>query len=311
MAEFSLPRAGYNSGAVTDGEYELLTHPTGADGLVGTPADQPLVYGDSSGMQVKVRADRYALVRGRLWGSGGSEFAKTVGANSSGSTRIDLVILRLTRATPIVEIVVKAGTPGSGPPALTQDLGTTGVYEIPVAQVTVVDGASTIAAGNVSAVSYYLGELLVVCTSDTRPGHAPGRRIWETDTGREYLSTGTSWVRTYPVTADSPSTTNITPASGWSVAGGQFARVVRLSGIATLELVVSRTGAALGGNTESTILTIPSGYRSGNLRWESMWSSGSEPILLRHESGGALKTFGHNGLSTGHQIAGTATWVVG
>lgn len=35
--------------------------------------------------------------------------------------------------------------------------------------------------------------LFVECTSVTRPPHKPGRRIYETNTGATYVSTGTSW----------------------------------------------------------------------------------------------------------------------
>jgi hypothetical protein len=38
-------------------------------------------------------------------------------------------------------------------------------------------------------------KLYVECTSGTRPAHKFGRRIYETDTGRTYLSQAGSWVR--------------------------------------------------------------------------------------------------------------------
>lgn len=39
---------------------------------------------------------------------------------------------------------------------------------------------------------------LLVCTSTTRPAHAAGREIYETDTKRSYMSDGTAWTQKQP-----------------------------------------------------------------------------------------------------------------
>lgn len=129
------------------------------DGIVGTIADTTAVYADSTGMQVKIRSGKIATVHGHGWYSGSSDFTKTVTANASGSARVDLVVLRLSRSTWAITAEVKAGTPGSGvPPSLTQDAATTGagVWEIPLATVAVANGAVTIAAGNVTNAQQYV-----------------------------------------------------------------------------------------------------------------------------------------------------------
>lgn len=163
MADQSFPRAGYNSRAVVEREHEQLVAPLGASGLVGDPTSTSLVYGDSSGMQVKVRANRAATIRGTRWNSGTSDLVLSIGANA-GATRIDLVVLRLSRdtgnnatswkATP----VVVAGTSGSPSPSPTRQDTTdgTGVWETPLAWVTVGTGAVTITAGNVENVAPYV-----------------------------------------------------------------------------------------------------------------------------------------------------------
>lgn len=71
-----------------------------------------------------------------------------IGANSSGSTRIDIVILKLDRTANTLILTVKAGTPGAGAPALTQVAG--GTWEFPIANITVANGASSIVTGNIS-----------------------------------------------------------------------------------------------------------------------------------------------------------------
>lgn len=195
MAEYTWPSPGYNSRAVTDREYEELVSAYAGDGLVGDTADSAPIYADGSGMLVKVRANKRALVRAHMWASGTTDYTKTVTANASGALRQDLVVLRLTRATWAVTVEVKAGTPGAGLPALQQDLANSGFFEIPIAVVQVASGAASIAAGDVTPVGWYLGSTELRCTSSTRPPAVNGRRIFETDTARAYLAVGTTFVR--------------------------------------------------------------------------------------------------------------------
>lgn len=72
----------------------------------------------------------------------------TIGANASGSTRIDYIVLRMDRTGNTMLAVVVVGTPGAGAPALTQVAG--GTWEFPIAQITVVNGASSIVSGNIA-----------------------------------------------------------------------------------------------------------------------------------------------------------------
>lgn len=160
MAQTSWPNTA-GGRAVNDVQWEKMAAGFIDDGIIGLPTDTPVVYGDSTGLQVKVRANRNAVVRGRGWDSGTADFTLAIGANASGSTRIDLVVLRLTRSTWDLSMVVKAGTPGAGAPALTQDpVATgTGTYEVAVAQVTVASGAATISATNVVDKANYIGKV--------------------------------------------------------------------------------------------------------------------------------------------------------
>lgn len=74
----------------------------------------------------------------------------TIGANSSGSTRIDKICLKINTATTpdstasnIASLIVVAGTPGAGAPA-------TPSYHLLLANVTVANGASSIVTANIS-----------------------------------------------------------------------------------------------------------------------------------------------------------------
>lgn len=156
MAESSWPSPS-NGRVVDDVQFEKMGLGLGPTaGVLGDFTSPQLVYGDSSGMQIKVAADRYALVSGHVWWSGSSIFTKSIGANASGSTRTDLVVARLSRTTWDVTIVVVAGTPGAGAPAPTQNTGTTGSYDLPLATVTVASGAGTVSAGNVTYLATHL-----------------------------------------------------------------------------------------------------------------------------------------------------------
>lgn len=222
MAESSWPSPS-NSRVIDDPSYEKLALSYGVTaGVVGAFTSPQLVYGDSTGMQIKVAADRYALVRGHEWYSGSTIFTKVIGANSSGSTRTDLVVLRLSRTTWDVTVVVIAGTPGSGAPAPTQNVGTTGSFDLPLATVTVTNGAATISAANVT----YVGAHLrgdgggYICPSVAALAYVPvplvGQNAYLTG-GSSYYYTGSAWsVLFIPMTAYTPV---FTAASGTPAIG--------------------------------------------------------------------------------------------
>lgn len=146
---------------VDDNEYEILGSAWSVDGVVGSPTDTPVVYADSTGMQVKIRAGRYGVLHGKGWYSGAVELTKAIAANSSGQPRIDLVVLGLDRSTQLVTEYVKTGTAAASPvpPALQRDAAGagTGKWEIPIARVAVATGAATISAGNVTTVAPVVG----------------------------------------------------------------------------------------------------------------------------------------------------------
>lgn len=269
MASSSWPNSGHNAGAVTDDEYEKLVAPYTPSGLIGAPADTPTCFGDGSGRQVKFRANRYALVRGQVWSSNGSDITKSVAANASGSTRYDLAVIGLDRSTHAVTEYVKAGNPGSGPPTTQNDLGSTGKYEIPTATIKVTNGATSIAAIDVTPVAWFLAPQGVVCTSTTRPPHAPGLDIYETDTQKSYTSSGSAWL---PAIIDT-GWAAVTASASWT-ANGYGIRIRSVGGIAYLVCEVQRTGTDLPPNTDSEILRPPSTY------WPSSALPAGVPFLF-------------------------------
>lgn len=156
MAESSWPSPS-NGRVVDDVQYEKLGAQIGPyQGVMGDFTSPQLIYADSTGRQIKVAADRYGLVRGHVWWSGSSIVTVAIAANSSGSVRQDLVVLRLSRTTWDVNLVVIQGTPGAGVPLSQTIPGTTGAWDMSLAIVTVANGASTLAAGTVQYIGPHL-----------------------------------------------------------------------------------------------------------------------------------------------------------
>lgn len=194
MAQSSWPSPD-TARTVSDVQYERLAAPQYADGLIGLPTDTGLVYADGSTRGVFLRSGRYAQLRGHGWASGTTDTALSIGANTSGSTRTDLVVLGLNRSTWNVTAYVKAGTPGAGAPVLEVATGDTGIYEMPLAEVTVLNSAAVITADQVKTRHWYAGPDGVSSAGvDTRPpSPTPGMRMFEDITA--YVWSGTTWER--------------------------------------------------------------------------------------------------------------------
>ncbi|MDX3525067.1 tail fiber domain-containing protein [Streptomyces sp. ID05-39B] len=181
----------FDGQAVSEGQYsylfrELSSHSGIADSVGGTGFN---VYGDSSGMQVKVNAG-FAVVRGHAVQSTATETVTIAAA--SAAQRYDRVVLRLDPTANSITLAVVQGSSGGSVPALTQT--DTGVYELPLAVVTVPVGAATISAGNVVSERRFLGNTVGGWTTTTRP-ESPrvGRLGLNTSTNSWEFWDGTQW----------------------------------------------------------------------------------------------------------------------
>lgn len=210
MAQSSWPSPD-TAHVVNDSQYERLGVSYGAiAGLIGTPGSTHLCFADATGLQVKLLGDRYAQVRGFTWYSGASTFAQAIASNSSGSTRTDLIVLRLSRTTWNVTVAVVQGSPGAGAPAVTQNSGSTGVWELPIGLVNVTSGASTIQATDVTPISLWIAadgsgyqtHASSISALNTVLGYVPGAvintRVTNVSDGIEWIYTGSAWRNTTP-----------------------------------------------------------------------------------------------------------------
>lgn len=255
MAQTSWPNPGYNARAVTDIEYELLAARFSDDGVYGDPTDSPVVSA-GTGLSVNIRADVAASVRGHGWHSGSTTFSLAVSANATSQPRIDWIVLRLNRADWTVTAAVVTGTAGSGAPALTQQTGATGVWEIPLAQARVLGGASSV---TVTRAELYVGTRCRPCTSTTRNRHPRlGEECFETDTGAKRIWTGSSWKLLFDDTGDIDISL-LAPA--WSI--GVTPVIERRNGVVCLRLgSFMRKVGNLAATSESRLpAQIPSAFQ--------------------------------------------------
>jgi len=255
VAQDSWPSPGHNDRTVTDTEYEQIASRFSDDGVDGTPSDTQVVTA-GGGLTVTVRSGVHASLRGHAWYSGASAVTLSIAANSSGSTRVDWVVLRLDRSDWTVKAAIRQGTAGSGAPALVQDPADTGVYEIPLAQVTLLSGASSV---TVTRTELYAGTRIRPCTSTTRnPVPRPGEMGFETNTGRMVLWTGSSWTRVF----DNSGVVSVNSAlSTWS---NETESVLEArNGSVHLRMgSFTRTGGAFTGASTSRLpVLVPPDYR--------------------------------------------------
>lgn len=284
MAEVSYPTAG--GGGVTDARYEALIGSVLPSGLIGSPALSSLVYADSSGRQVKVQPSRAAMVRGFRWESDGAGITRSIAANASGNPRIDLAVLRLNRNDFTVTFQVIQGAPAASPvaPAVTQNTGSTGVWELPLAAITVANNAATLAAATVADISWYLGSTDLVGTSAAFPPVLPGASFTATDVGKKYDAVGSAWT----LTGENGALTSVAGATGWS-ANVYFRR---RNGWTYFQGALTRTGADIPAATASNLFTIPANFRPPNDIWLTAYAGGYAMRLYLESSTGVVQLNG-------------------
>lgn len=185
MAETSFPWDGTSTGDATTAPYDAPTewadvqksygigaHRANAGVVAGSGSESTQLEGlevtqnSPAAANVLVNIGR-ALVDG-TWYKNTSALTLTIAANASGNARIDTIVLRKDFTAKTVRAVVRQGTPAASPvpPTLTQSAGVT--WEIPLADIAVANGFSSITNSNItpralfviSADGVYLDRLL-------------------------------------------------------------------------------------------------------------------------------------------------------
>jgi hypothetical protein len=148
---------------VTEDGWRAMQRRMSVSGVVRNVLSEMLVFGDSTGMQVKISAGE-VWVEG-YWGQLAS--TKTAGIVTAHATltRYDLVIAVVDWTNNVIQYDVLTGTPSSTPvvPPLTQN---SSLWQIPLAVVTVGPAVSTITAGNVQDAREWGGAVTATTTDD-------------------------------------------------------------------------------------------------------------------------------------------------
>lgn len=124
-----------NRGVIRNVDDDLAVEPT-------SPASTSVTVGSGS-----------AILQG-IWYYNDADVSVSVAANSSGSTRIDVIVLEADYVAQTVRVAIEQGTPGAGIPSLTQTVGT--LYQIPLAYLTLANGFSSIAAADITDMREYI-----------------------------------------------------------------------------------------------------------------------------------------------------------
>jgi hypothetical protein len=304
VADDSWPSPNHNSRAVSSDELDALLSPYVPSGLIGRPTDLDIVFADSSGRNVKVRAERHGLVHGRLWYSGSSTVTLTIAANGSGNDRYDLVVLRYNKSTYDIRATVITGVAGSGVP---DPIDSVSYFDVPLGFVKVEPGASVIAGDHVTASGYFIASTAYESKAAYPPPHAPLRLWRESNTGIVRFSTGSAWIVLHQDTGwlTRPASSGFTvPGEGYGV------KFRSLNGFATLAGEVQRSGT-LGANSRAPIMSVDPAYAPAQRLPVRLWAAGND-CLGAIQANGTVTIDTHPTLGGGANIVLHATtWPVG
>ncbi|MFG1846780.1 hypothetical protein [Micromonospora carbonacea] len=268
----------------------------------------PLVYADSTLLGVKVRASRSALLRGLRWDSGDTEVSLTVDANTTpGTTRKDLIVLRLSRNPWTIGLAVVKGsalaTPTTPSPTYGEDTST-GVWELPLAEVTVPYNDTATDAGQCVPLAWYVGsDGQINCTSSTRPPHELGRKIRELDTGRSYESNGTTWVLLLADTG----WLDLTAEAGWTGASTSI-KIRAKNGTVWCRWDTHRVGSTVAAGALSTAFLVPAEYRTTVGMSESCDLLGGATAVAHFAPSGTMQLRADEPMAAGVIARGSKSW---
>jgi hypothetical protein len=262
----SYPNSAHNSRAISLAELEQLTYPLGGTGLLDWDGNTPII-GDGSGRQVKLRAGVKALIRGfRFVNTSETVIDNTmIIANTSGSPRVDLVVLRLDRAKAApnaftIYPFVITGAPGTTPvaPQPVRNITTdgSGVYDIPLAEVAVANGATSLTQANVTNRAWWVTTSGYTGFDLAKPPVEPNVTFRANDTGITYVGTsGGTWQVLY---RNGGWVGPIAVPSGWSPLAYSF---IKLGDMVIMNARLLRTGAAVAATVNSPMGTLGETYR--------------------------------------------------
>lgn len=160
----------------TETQYSQLFRRMQYTGVWANPGDSTLKVVPQALMQVQLSLQSalqaYALVRGHMYSTDAAVTGLTIGvAPSAGQTRRDTIVLRLDPTANTITPVVVAGTAAATGTQTAPALQATDAaqYDLPLADIDVVSGTTTISAGMITDRRLYMGHVFGLWTTANRP----------------------------------------------------------------------------------------------------------------------------------------------
>lgn len=320
MAHTSFPNDAYNGRAVTLAEYEQVSIATGLSGMLFYNGVPP-VFADSTGRQVKLRGGVSAWIRGTRFNTS-SDTIIPIDPNTSGKTRIDLVVLRKRREESglgvgdhhTVSPVVIQGVPATNPtpPAPVRSFSSsTSFYDITLAEVTVPHNAAVISATQVACRAYYINGTGYTGRDDwTTPPVEPGVIFQANDTGNTYIGTA-GWVwQQFTIDTGWVAINNGQSMAGWDI---RSLAVARHGNLVVLIMDILRTGAPVGAGTHQYFGPIPEQFRPVRpINGATHVGSPDHSTHTTVNPDGVIILVGNGaqGINTGGQVVTNMSWTV-
>lgn len=192
MAITSFPFDGQDT---TENQFSILFRELQTSGIAGSINGADFKVSAATGMTVQVQPG-VAVLRGHAVDSSAIETLSI--PNPVGGTIAHRVVLRLDTTDNSILLQLVSSAPGAAAPAPTQSL--TGIFEIPLAVVTVPVGTVNVSAAMIVDDRDFTGQGVGAWTTAKRPASPRvGRTGYNTILGYVEVWTGSAWVPTTPI----------------------------------------------------------------------------------------------------------------
>lgn len=240
MAEYSFP---FENIDTTEEQFSQWASNFQETGVQGSPLETQLeVSAEGSTLEVEVAAGQ-AFIRGHYYIN---NEPLTIAVPSAGvNTRIDIVVLELNpEENTIVAKLIQGTAVVSSPVAPTLTQTSTGVYQLPLAQITIPNSTLAITSGMLTDLRRFMGQRFGLWTTATRPTNPTTNTTigYNTTIGKHEYWDGVSWTEfgggsggglNYLETT--PGTSAITLESGWYTLHSNTPGYVLVNGVAANE----------------------------------------------------------------------------
>lgn len=264
MAVDSYPNNAHNNRAISLAEHEQILRPFGRTGFLNYSATLPVYAGAAArtlflrlGVQGTVRGTRFSITSEHTIGP------DVILANTSGSPRRDLLVMRLDRQaadpnkftiSPVVITGAPAAVPVAPSPVNNDTLDGSGVWDFPVTEIPVPNGATTLTLASSDFRGWWCTPSGYTGLDAAKPPIEPGLIFRANDTGVTYVGSNVGkWQRLYI----NSGWINVGLPSGWS----GFLGFYKVGDLAVMSARVTRTGAALAATVSPLLYTVAESFR--------------------------------------------------